>query len=82
WWFARFVADTYGVDALRRLYLLACGPDHPDLTAAVRGALGIEMSELQGAWAGWLESLATPPRTGAERPHDGFGVPVPGRRAK
>ncbi|NBP84881.1 MAG: peptidase, partial [Mycobacteriaceae bacterium] len=41
-------------DALRRLYLLACGPDHPDLTAAVRGALGIEMSELQGAWAGWL----------------------------
>ena len=54
WWFARFVADTYGVDALRRLYLLACGPDHPDLTAAVRGALGIEMSELQGAWVAWL----------------------------
>ena len=31
WWFARFVADRYGTDALRRLYVRACGPGHPDV---------------------------------------------------
>ncbi len=36
WWFARFVADTYGVDALRTLYVAAAGPHHADF--AHRGA--------------------------------------------
>ncbi len=54
WWFARFVADTYGVDGLRRLYAQACGPGHGDLGAAVRGALGTDLADLQAEWAGWL----------------------------
>ena len=54
WWFARFVAERYGVDGLRRLYLAACGPDHGDFPAAVRKALGVEESELQTQWARWL----------------------------
>ncbi len=54
WWFARFVADDYGVDGLRRLYESACGPDHGDLATAVRQALGVEMSGLQSQWARWL----------------------------
>ena len=30
WWFARFVADSYGRRPLRRLYVAACGPGHAD----------------------------------------------------
>ncbi|MGI9164037.1 MAG: hypothetical protein ACR2JI_14125 [Mycobacterium sp.] len=44
WWFARFVADEFGVDALRRLYLRACGPGHGDF----------DMGTLQARWARWL----------------------------
>ena len=54
WWFARFVADVYGVDALRRLYLLACGHGHADLPNAVRQALGTDMNRLENRWAAWL----------------------------
>lgn len=54
WWFARFVADDYGVDALRRLYEAACGPGHGDLPAAVRESLGVDLSTLQTQWAHWL----------------------------
>jgi len=54
WWFARFVADTYGVDGLRRLYIAACGPGHGDLAAAVRQELGVDMVGLQNRWAQWL----------------------------
>lgn len=54
WWFARFVADTYGVDALRRLYLRACGPGHGDLETAVRESLDTDMTQLQARWAAWL----------------------------
>jgi len=56
WWFARFVADTYGVDGLRRLYLRACGPGHPDLAAAVRQALDTDLADVQTRWAVWLNS--------------------------
>ena len=56
WWFARFVADTYGVDGLRRLYLRACGPGHPDLATAVHQALGTDVTEVQARWAVWLNS--------------------------
>jgi len=54
WWFARFVADDYGVDGLRRLYEAACGPEHGDLAAAVRRSLGVDLSVLQTQWAHWL----------------------------
>jgi hypothetical protein len=54
WWFARFVADTYGVDGLRRLYQRACGPGHPGLAAAVRQALGADLTDVQARWAVWL----------------------------
>ncbi len=54
WWFARFVADTYGVDALRRLYVEACGPGHPDFATAVRRALDTDLAEVRARWAQWL----------------------------
>lgn len=54
WWFARFVADTYGADGLRRLYVAACGPDRADLAVAVQQALGTDLPGLQVRWASWL----------------------------
>jgi len=54
WWFARFVADEFGVEGLRRLYTSACGPGHADLWWAVRVALDVEPAELQVRWADWL----------------------------
>jgi hypothetical protein len=54
WWFARFVADDFGVEGLRRLYNLACGPGHGDLGWAVREALDTDLADLQARWAGWL----------------------------
>ena len=54
WWFARFVADTYGADGLRRLYAQACGPGHGDLAAAVQAALGTDLGTLQARWVQWL----------------------------
>ena len=54
WWFARFVADSYGADGLRRLYIRACGPGHGNLDTAVRDALGTDLADLQAQWAGWL----------------------------
>lgn len=54
WWFARFVADVFGVDRLRRLYDLACGPGHGDFNWAVGEALDVDLGELQARWAAWL----------------------------
>jgi hypothetical protein len=54
WWFARFVADAYGVDALRRLYIAAAGPHHADFATAVRRALDTDMTDLRARWAHWL----------------------------
>ena len=54
WWFARFIADTYGTDGLRRLYTAACGPGHGDLAEAVHRALGTDLAELQVRWTYWL----------------------------
>ena len=54
WWFARFVADTYGADALRALYEDAAGPGHRDLASAVGAALGTDLAELQARWAAWV----------------------------
>jgi hypothetical protein len=54
WWFARFVADEYGPPGLRRLYVEACGPSHPDPDQATRTALGAGLSELLSRWQRWL----------------------------
>jgi hypothetical protein len=54
WWFARFVADTYDVDALRQLYLKSCGPGHVDFGAAVQLVLGTDTENLRTAWIRWL----------------------------
>ena len=54
WWFARFVADQYGTDALKRLYLAVCGPGHRDAADAIRGVLGAESERVLAAWRSWL----------------------------
>jgi hypothetical protein len=54
WWFARFVADTYGPPKLRALYLAACGVGHADLTVAVRDVLGIDPAGLLTGWQRWM----------------------------
>jgi len=54
WWFARFVADTYGTAKLRALYLAACGVGHADLSSAVRDVLGIDLAGLLAGWHEWL----------------------------
>ncbi|BBX61961.1 hypothetical protein MSAS_11350 [Mycobacterium saskatchewanense] len=54
WWFARFVADTYGAPKLRELYLAACGIRHPDVPTAVHDVLGVDPSGLLVRWRQWL----------------------------
>jgi hypothetical protein len=54
WWFSRFIADRYGPEGLRRLYLAACGVGHTDVADAVRDALGTELDEVLTAWRQWL----------------------------
>ncbi len=54
WWFARFVADEYGSDGLRRLYRDAASPGHPDFPAAVAGSLGTDLTDLAARWVRWL----------------------------
>jgi hypothetical protein len=54
WWFTRFVADAYGADTLRALYLRACGPSHPDAATAVRDTLGADLSTVLTRWRHWM----------------------------
>jgi hypothetical protein len=54
WWFSRFVADRYGTPTLRRLYVTACGPGHPDVATAVRDVLGTDLTGLMSDWRWWL----------------------------
>jgi hypothetical protein len=54
WWFSRFVADRYGAETLRTLYLAACAPGHPDLATAVRDTLGADEQAVSLAWRQWL----------------------------
>ena len=54
WWFTRFVADRYGVQALRRLYLKACGTGHPGVETAVSQALSASFGEVLVQWRNWL----------------------------
>lgn len=62
WWFARFVADTYGTARLRAFYLATCGARHTDLPAAVRDVLGTDSPALLTRWKRWLTRAAGPPR--------------------
>ncbi|WKG01305.1 peptidase [Mycolicibacterium sp. HK-90] len=54
WWFSRYVADAYGVPALRELYRRACGPGHPDVATAVRETLGADLDAVVAGWRRWL----------------------------
>ncbi|MGH3525160.1 MAG: hypothetical protein ACRDU4_20600, partial [Mycobacterium sp.] len=53
-WFARFVAESYGTAKLRELYLAACGPGHTDPPAAVRQVLGVGLPGVLTRWQQWL----------------------------
>ncbi|HEX2213813.1 MAG TPA: peptidase [Mycobacterium sp.] len=61
WWFSTFVADTYGVPALRRLYVRACGAGHPDVATAVRDALGADLDSVLAQWRQWASRGHRPP---------------------
>ena len=54
WWFTRFVAARFGEPTLRRLYLAACGPGHPDVDTALTRTLGMTRPEILAAWRRWL----------------------------
>jgi hypothetical protein len=54
WWFTRFIADTYGTDKLRALYLRACAPGHPDAATAVRDTLGADLRSVLARWRHWM----------------------------
>ena len=54
WWFSRFVADRYGMPTLRRLYLAACRPGHPDVVTAVHDTLGADLPQVVASWRQWL----------------------------
>ncbi|CQD17381.1 hypothetical protein BN000_03819 [Mycobacterium europaeum] len=54
WWFARFVADTYGTAKLHDLYLAACGPGHTDVASAVHDVLATDSPGLLVRWHQWL----------------------------
>jgi hypothetical protein len=54
WWFARFVADTYGTPKLRALYVAACGVGHADPLTAARNVLGTDPAGLLARWQQWL----------------------------
>jgi hypothetical protein len=54
WWFSRFVAERYGTEKLRALYMRACGYGHPDVATAVRETLGADLDEVLTRWRQWL----------------------------
>ncbi|OBB88155.1 hypothetical protein A5760_24715 [Mycobacterium colombiense] len=54
WWFARFVADTFGAPKLRDLYLATCGIRHADMAAAGQDVLGASPAGLLTRWQQWL----------------------------
>lgn len=62
WWFARFVAEEFGADGLRRLYVAACEPGHGGFDESVREALGTDVDDLRARWAQWLSGQASQTR--------------------
>lgn len=58
WWFARFVADSYGPARLRELYVAACGRGHRELPGAVEAVLGVDTAVLRDGWERWMKRAA------------------------
>jgi hypothetical protein len=58
WWFARFVADRYGTQTLRKLYERACGHGHVGVETAVAETLGTDLDEVLVQWRRWLSRIA------------------------
>jgi hypothetical protein len=54
WWFARFVADTFGTPRLRAYYLAVCGVARVDPWVAGRQVLGVDPADLLARWQHWL----------------------------
>lgn len=55
WWFARFVADTFGTAKLHDLYLASCGPGHTDVPSAVHDVLATDSGGgLLVLWHQWV----------------------------
>lgn len=54
WWFARFVAETYGVTTLRALYVRAGGAGHPDAATAMVELLHADEADLLARMTHWL----------------------------
>ncbi|WP_156525911.1 peptidase [Mycobacterium adipatum] len=54
WWFSRYIADRYGPQTLRALYLRACGPGHPDPATAVRETLHEDIGDVLVQWRRWM----------------------------
>ncbi|OBH18901.1 hypothetical protein [Mycobacterium sp. E3247] len=54
WWFARFVADTYGTAKLHDLYLAVCGVGRTDMASAVHAVLATDSPGLLVRWHDWL----------------------------
>ena len=54
WWLSRFIADVYGTDTLRVLYVRACGSGHPDTATAVRDTLGADLPTVLARWQQWM----------------------------
>ncbi|OBA64182.1 hypothetical protein A5647_03790 [Mycobacterium sp. 1100029.7] len=54
WWFARFVADTFGTPKLRAYYLAVCGVAHADPLVAGHDVLGVDAAGLLAGWQHWL----------------------------
>ncbi len=59
WWFARFVADTYGPPKLRDLYLATCGIRHADMADAAQDVLATSPAGLLTGWHQWLTHQAS-----------------------
>jgi hypothetical protein len=53
WWFARFVADTYGTAKLRDLYVATCGVGHVDVPLAIHDVLGEDSAIVLVRWHQW-----------------------------
>ena len=53
WWFARFVADTYGTAKLRELYVATCGTTHVDVPTALHDVLGDDAAIVLVRWHQW-----------------------------
>ncbi|WP_369817670.1 hypothetical protein [Mycobacterium sp. 852002-30065_SCH5024008] len=54
WWFARFVADTFGTAKLHDLYLAVCSAGHTDVASAVHDVLATDSPGLLARWHEWL----------------------------